>query len=44
MKIDTRTMHTAKPAPAATAWSRLTCMLIGIMIGSILTIISGAGA
>lgn len=44
MKIDTRTMHTAKAAPAAAAWSRLTWLLIGILIGSILTMISGASA
>lgn len=42
MKIDTRTMHTAKPAAAE--WSRLTWLLIGILIGSILTMISGASA
>lgn len=44
MKIDTRTMHTAKPAPPAAARSRLTWLLIGILIGSILTIITGASA
>ncbi|WP_298091599.1 hypothetical protein [uncultured Sphingomonas sp.] len=38
MKIDTRTMHTAKPDPAGAARSRLTWLLIGILIGSILAL------